>query len=29
MLDLQHAYQQLEVEESSQELLTINMYKGL
>ena len=28
-LDLQHAYQQLEVEESSQELLTINTHKGL
>ena len=28
-LDLQHAYQQLEVEESSQELLTVNTHKGL
>ena len=28
-LDLQHAYQQLEVEESSQPLLTINTHKGL
>ena len=28
-LDLQHAYQQLEVEESSQLLLTINIHKGL
>ena len=28
-LDLQHAYQQLEVEESSQELLAVNTYKGL
>ena len=28
-LDLQHTYQQLEVEESSQELLTINTHKGL
>ena len=28
-LDLQHAYQQLEVEETSQELLTINTHKGL
>ena len=27
--DLQHAYQQLEVEESSQPLLTINTHKGL
>ena len=28
-LDLQHAYQQLEVEETSQELLRINTHKGL
>ena len=26
---IQHAYQQLEVEESSQELLTVNTHKGL
>ena len=28
-LDLQHAYQQLEVDKSSQEMLTINTHKGL
>jgi len=28
-LDLRHAYQQLEVEKSCQELLTINTHKGL
>ena len=28
-LELQHAYQQLEVDESSQEMLTINTCKGL
>ena len=28
-LDLQHAYQQLEVEEASQELMTINTHRGL